>query len=87
MSLSPRGVLQAQLSQALNGVSDKAKEAKEFLVQLKNILQQVQVSRAGAGWGRQGGGRVQRRGVLLSRSADSGAADATLTHGHPGGVR
>ncbi|XP_042764139.1 tripartite motif-containing protein 67 isoform X5 [Panthera leo] len=32
----------AQLSQALNGVSDKAKEAKEFLVQLKNILQQVQ---------------------------------------------
>lgn len=36
---------QAQLSQALNGVSDKAKEAKEFLVQLKNILQQIQVSR------------------------------------------
>lgn len=35
---------QAQLSQALNGVSDKAKEAKEFLVQLKNILQQIQVS-------------------------------------------
>ncbi|XP_039706278.1 tripartite motif-containing protein 67 [Pteropus medius] len=33
----------AQLSQALNGVSDKAKEAKEFLVQLKNILQQVQM--------------------------------------------
>ncbi|XP_055444038.1 tripartite motif-containing protein 67 isoform X8 [Bubalus kerabau] len=32
----------AQLSQALNGVSDKAKEAKEFLVQLKNILQQIQ---------------------------------------------
>ncbi|XP_042704264.1 tripartite motif-containing protein 67 isoform X5 [Chrysemys picta bellii] len=31
-----------QLSQALNGVSDKAKEAKEFLVQLKNILQQIQ---------------------------------------------
>lgn len=37
---------QAQLSQALNGVSDKAKEAKEFLVQLKNILQQIQVSKA-----------------------------------------
>ncbi|XP_075396720.1 tripartite motif-containing protein 67 isoform X3 [Tenrec ecaudatus] len=32
----------SQLSQALNGVSDKAKEAKEFLVQLKNILQQIQ---------------------------------------------
>ncbi|MEE6475396.1 hypothetical protein FKM82_010739 [Ascaphus truei] len=31
-----------QLSQALSGVSDKAKEAKEFLVQLKNILQQIQ---------------------------------------------
>ncbi|XP_042602329.1 E3 ubiquitin-protein ligase TRIM9-like isoform X3 [Cyprinus carpio] len=31
-----------QLSQALNGVSDKAKEAKEFLVQLKNLLQQIQ---------------------------------------------
>lgn len=43
---------QAQLSQALNGVSDKAKEAKEFLVQLKNILQQIQVSRTAgqAGW-------------------------------------
>jgi len=36
--------LQAQLSQALNGVSDKAKEAKEFLVQLKNLLQQIQVT-------------------------------------------
>ncbi|XP_012870026.1 PREDICTED: tripartite motif-containing protein 67 [Dipodomys ordii] len=35
-------LLQAQLSQALNGVSDKAKEAKEFLVQLKNMLQQIQ---------------------------------------------
>ncbi|ELW68157.1 Tripartite motif-containing protein 67 [Tupaia chinensis] len=34
----------AQLSQALNGVSDKAKEAKEFLVQLRNILQQIQVT-------------------------------------------
>ncbi|XP_028903233.1 tripartite motif-containing protein 67 isoform X2 [Ornithorhynchus anatinus] len=32
----------AQLSQALNGVSDKAKEAKEFLVHLKDILQQIQ---------------------------------------------
>ncbi|XP_076872575.1 E3 ubiquitin-protein ligase TRIM9 isoform X2 [Brachyhypopomus gauderio] len=31
-----------QLSQALNGVSDRAKDAKEFLVQLKNLLQQVQ---------------------------------------------
>lgn len=30
-------------------MSDKAKEAKEFLVQLKDILQQVQVSRGGAG--------------------------------------
>nr|XP_021504517.1 tripartite motif-containing protein 67 isoform X4 [Meriones unguiculatus] len=32
----------AQLSQALNGVSDKAKEAKEFLVQLKDLLQRIQ---------------------------------------------
>ncbi|XP_075893656.1 E3 ubiquitin-protein ligase TRIM9 [Nelusetta ayraudi] len=31
-----------QLSQALNGVSEKAKDAKEFLVQLKNMLQQIQ---------------------------------------------
>ncbi|TSL47529.1 E3 ubiquitin-protein ligase TRIM9 [Bagarius yarrelli] len=31
-----------QLSQALNGVSDKAKDAKEFLMQLKNLLQQIQ---------------------------------------------
>ncbi|XP_029450051.1 tripartite motif-containing protein 67 [Rhinatrema bivittatum] len=31
-----------QLSQALNGISDKAKEAKDFLIQLKNILQQIQ---------------------------------------------
>ncbi|MGH0163068.1 UNVERIFIED_CONTAM: hypothetical protein FKN15_044127 [Acipenser sinensis] len=31
-----------QLSQALNGVSEKAKDAKEFLVQLKNLLQQIQ---------------------------------------------
>jgi hypothetical protein len=46
---------QAQLSQALNGVSDKAKEAKEFLVQLKNILQQIQVSRLHlAGWFEEG---------------------------------
>ncbi|KAM6915582.1 E3 ubiquitin-protein ligase TRIM9 isoform 2-T2 [Xenentodon cancila] len=33
-----------QLSQALNGVSDKAKDAKEFLVQLKNMLQHIQES-------------------------------------------
>ncbi|CAB1416935.1 unnamed protein product [Pleuronectes platessa] len=31
-----------QISQALNGVSDKAKDAKEFLMQLKNMLQQIQ---------------------------------------------
>ncbi|XP_044024831.1 E3 ubiquitin-protein ligase TRIM9 isoform X2 [Siniperca chuatsi] len=31
-----------QISQALNGVSDRAKDAKEFLVQLKNMLQQIQ---------------------------------------------
>lgn len=36
--------LQCQLSQALNGISDKAKDAKEFLVQLKNLLQQIQVT-------------------------------------------
>lgn len=35
---------QCQLSQALNGVSDKAKDAKEFLMQLKNMLQQIQVT-------------------------------------------
>lgn len=35
---------QCQLSQALNGVSEKAKDAKEFLVQLKNMLQQIQVT-------------------------------------------
>ncbi|XP_072136438.1 E3 ubiquitin-protein ligase TRIM9 [Mobula birostris] len=32
----------AQLSQALTGVSDKAKEAKEFLVHLKNMVQLIQ---------------------------------------------
>ncbi len=37
--------MQCQLSQALNGVSEKAKEAKEFLVQLKNLLQQIQVTK------------------------------------------
>ncbi|XP_042533903.1 E3 ubiquitin-protein ligase TRIM9 isoform X20 [Dipodomys spectabilis] len=31
-----------QLSQALNGLSDRAKEAKEFLVQLRNMVQQIQ---------------------------------------------
>ncbi|XP_078100858.1 tripartite motif-containing protein 67 [Sander vitreus] len=31
-----------QISQALNAVSEKAKDAKEFLVQLKNMLQQIQ---------------------------------------------
>lgn len=36
--------LQCQISQALNGVSDKAKDAKEFLIQLKNMLQQIQVT-------------------------------------------
>lgn len=38
--------LQSQLSQALNGLSDRAKEAKEFLVQLRNMVQQIQVSAA-----------------------------------------
>ncbi|XP_009075375.1 PREDICTED: E3 ubiquitin-protein ligase TRIM9, partial [Acanthisitta chloris] len=33
---------QSQLSQALNGLSDRAKEAKEFLVQLRNMVQQIQ---------------------------------------------
>ncbi|XP_029109085.1 E3 ubiquitin-protein ligase TRIM9 isoform X2 [Scleropages formosus] len=44
--VKPLGVVwkqhKCQLSQALNGVSDKAKDAKEFLVQLKNLLQQIQ---------------------------------------------
>ncbi|XP_042193885.1 E3 ubiquitin-protein ligase TRIM9 isoform X13 [Callorhinchus milii] len=31
-----------QLSQALNGLSDKANDAKEFLLQLKNMVQHVQ---------------------------------------------
>lgn len=88
-----RDVLQAQLSQALNGVSDKAKEAKEFLVQLKNILQQVQVSRR-RGWGRGGGvgkGGHGGGGVCSSCPAASGAADATLAprtpRWHPGDIR
>ncbi|XP_058149416.1 E3 ubiquitin-protein ligase TRIM9 isoform X13 [Dasypus novemcinctus] len=34
----------SQLSQALNGLSDRAKEAKEFLVQLRNMVQQIQES-------------------------------------------
>ncbi|EHB10196.1 Tripartite motif-containing protein 9 [Heterocephalus glaber] len=34
--------LPSQLSQALNGLSDRAKEAKEFLVQLRNMVQQIQ---------------------------------------------
>ncbi|KAM9201744.1 E3 ubiquitin-protein ligase TRIM9 isoform 16-T16 [Dugong dugon] len=34
----------SQLSQALNGLSDRAKEAKEFLVQLRNMVQQIQNS-------------------------------------------
>jgi hypothetical protein len=38
--------LQSQLSQALNGLSDRAKEAKEFLVQLRNMVQQIQVRAA-----------------------------------------
>ncbi|MEE6492275.1 hypothetical protein FKM82_016538 [Ascaphus truei] len=33
----------SQLSQALNGLSDRAKEAKEFLVQLRNMVQLIQV--------------------------------------------
>ncbi|ERE72301.1 E3 ubiquitin-protein ligase [Cricetulus griseus] len=32
----------SQLSQALNGLSDRAKEAKEFLVQLRSMVQQIQ---------------------------------------------
>ncbi|CAG13222.1 unnamed protein product, partial [Tetraodon nigroviridis] len=32
-----------QLSQALNGLSDRATEAKEFLVQLRNMVQHIQV--------------------------------------------
>uniref|UniRef100_A0A8C3XG44 Tripartite motif containing 9 n=1 Tax=Cyanoderma ruficeps TaxID=181631 RepID=A0A8C3XG44_9PASS len=36
----------SQLSQALNGLSDRAKEAKEFLVQLRNMVQQIQVRSA-----------------------------------------
>lgn len=42
--------LQCQLSQALNGISDKAKDAKEFLVQLKNMLQQIQVTALHCCW-------------------------------------
>nr|XP_021509669.1 E3 ubiquitin-protein ligase TRIM9-like [Meriones unguiculatus] len=33
---------ESQLSQALNGLSDRAKEAKEFLVQLRSMVQQIQ---------------------------------------------
>lgn len=35
--------VQGQLSQALNGLSDRATEAKEFLVQLRNMVQHIQV--------------------------------------------
>lgn len=35
--------MQGQLSQALNGLSDRATEAKEFLVQLRNMVQHIQV--------------------------------------------
>ncbi|GLD73811.1 tripartite motif-containing protein 67 [Lates japonicus] len=49
---------ECQISQALNGVSDKAKDAKEFLVQLKNMLQQIQMySQRDNGSGRKEGGR------------------------------
>lgn len=34
---------QGQLSQALNVLSDRATEAKEFLVQLRNMVQHIQV--------------------------------------------
>ena len=34
---------QGQLSQALNILSDRATEAKEFLVQLRNMVQHIQV--------------------------------------------
>lgn len=37
------GSPQGQLSQALNGLSDRATEAKEFLVQLRNSVQHIQV--------------------------------------------
>lgn len=38
-------ISQGQLSQALNGLSDRATEAKEFLVQLRNMVQHIQVLR------------------------------------------
>lgn len=34
---------QGQLSQVLNVLSDRATEAKEFLVQLRNMVQHIQV--------------------------------------------
>ncbi|NP_001392312.1 E3 ubiquitin-protein ligase TRIM9 isoform 29 [Mus musculus] len=37
-----RDYFTSQLSQALNGLSDRAKEAKEFLVQLRTMVQQIQ---------------------------------------------
>lgn len=39
----PVSSAQGQLSQALNGLSDRATEAKEFLVQLRNMVQHIQV--------------------------------------------
>lgn len=41
---------QGQLSQALNGLSDRATEAKEFLVQLRNMVQHIQVRHAQNIW-------------------------------------
>ena len=38
------GVLQAELSQALTSLTEKARSAKDFMVQLKHTVEHVQVS-------------------------------------------
>lgn len=57
---------QSQLSQALNGLSDRAKEAKEFLVQLRTMVQQIQVPSGGYGgeeWDLRGAAEGRRCGA------------------------
>lgn len=58
---------QSQLSQALNGLSDRAKEAKEFLVQLRSMVQQIQVQ----GWREWGGAGVGSTGWMQPKPGEA----------------
>lgn len=68
ISVLPSFSPQSQLSQALNGLSDRAKEAKEFLVQLRTMVQQIQVPSGGTG---------VKSGICGVRRRGGGAARAT----------